>query len=105
MSVAGYYFVMDFPALLEKNIEQEFKIDTTTYSLLYSMYSFPNMVFPLFSGLIINKIGKTNAMLLFNALVVIGMSIIIIGPALGVYWPMVIGRTIFGIGCETCNVI
>ena len=105
LCVCGNYFVFDFPAELERDIIKEFGLNTTVYSLLYAVYSFPNMILPLFSGLIIIKIGKGNAMLLFMSLVVLGNSIMILAPYFHYYPFLVIGRCIFGMGCETANII
>ena len=55
--ICGGYFCYDNPAELETAIEKEFNIDTTTYSVLYSVYSFPNMILPLFTGLLFLRIG------------------------------------------------
>ena len=75
------------------------------YSLLYSVYSFPNMILPIFSGLILIKIGKGNTMMLLQTLIVLGNAIIILGPFLEYYPFMVIGRSIFGMGSETAMII
>ena len=51
---------------------KEFDLKTTTYSLLYSVYSFPNLIVPVFTGIIINKLGKRKTVILFTALVFLG---------------------------------
>ena len=103
--ICGYYFVFDSPANLEANIIDEFKINVTEYGLLYSVYSIPNMILPVFSGFVIIKLGKSNALLLFNFFIVLGQSIFVLGPLFKMYGLCIVGRTIFGIGCETTQVI
>ena len=103
--VSGAYFCTDFPGELETFIIKDFTVSTTVYSLLYSVYAFPNMIIPLFSGVIILKFGKGNSVILFTFLVVLGQFIMIFGPMYDIYYLCVIGRGIFGIGCETMNVI
>ena len=105
LCICGNNFVFDFPAELERDIIKEFDLNTTVYSLLYSVYSFPNMILPLFSGLIIIQIGKGNALMFFMFLCVFGNAIMILGPFFHYYPFMVIGRGIFGMGCETCFII
>ena len=90
---------------MEGDIIKEFKLDTTVYSLLYSVYAIPNMILPIFSGLILMKIGKGNAMILFLSLVVLGNAVIVFGPYFDYYYLMVIGRCIFGLGGETAMII
>ena len=54
----GSYFCFDNPAPL-KNILQKppYDLSEAQWSGLYSIYSFPNMVLPLFGGIFIDKLG------------------------------------------------
>ena len=105
MFVCGAYFCTDFPGELETFIIKDFNVSTTVYGLLYAIYSFPNMVIPLFSGVILLKLGKGYSLLIFVFLVALGQFIMIFGPMYDAYYLCIVGRGIFGIGCETMNVI
>jgi hypothetical protein len=50
----GNYFSYDFPAVLQKQIQDQFHVSEFDYNLLYSVYSLPNIVLPLFGGVLID---------------------------------------------------
>ena len=54
----GCYFCLDNPAPLKHALQQApFNLSDSQWSGLYSIYSFPNMVLPLFGGILIDRIG------------------------------------------------
>jgi hypothetical protein len=53
----GSYFCYDNPGPIEKTLEKDLNISTTQYSLLYSVYSYPNTVLPIFGGIFLDMIG------------------------------------------------
>ena len=54
----GSYFCFDNPAPLKSTLEEDpFNLSDGQWSGLYSIYSFPNMVLPLFGGIFIDKLG------------------------------------------------
>ena len=54
----GSYFCYDNPAVMETTLEDPpYNLKPSQYSLLYSVYSIPNMVLPLFGGVFLDKIG------------------------------------------------
>lgn len=53
----GSYFCYDNPGSIETTLEDDMKISTTQYSLLYSVYSYPNTVLPIFGGIFLDMIG------------------------------------------------
>lgn len=75
LTLAGPYFIYDNPSELETRIESEFKITQTKYSQLYSVYSLPNIVLPMFSGVLLTKIGYGNGLLLTSFIILIGQII------------------------------
>lgn len=103
-TVGGYY-CYDNPAELEGVIERTFDIEVAEYSLLYSVYSLPNTVLPVFGGVILDKIGYSNGLLITTFLVMIGQMTIMYGGAAQIYGTIVVGRAIFGIGTETMFVV
>lgn len=54
--ITGSYFCYDNPAALEDNIQDDMKISVTDYSLLYSIYSWPNVILSLFGGYLIDRV-------------------------------------------------
>jgi hypothetical protein len=53
----GSYFCYDNPGVIEKQIETLFGISQSQFSLLYSVYSYPNMILPVFGGMFLDIIG------------------------------------------------
>jgi MFS family permease len=54
----GNYFCYDNPAVMETTLEEApYDLKTSQYALLYSVYSIPNMVLPLFGGIFLDIIG------------------------------------------------
>jgi len=84
------------------------------FGILYSVYSFPNMILVFFGGLLGDKIGLRSAGVVFVSLVWVGSVLVALGPQLAVlkvmsphsaYILTAFGRTVFGSGSESLNVI
>jgi len=113
----GSYFVYDEIQPIGKSIESSLHIGDSQFLLLYSVYSFPNMVLCFFGGILGDKIGLRVASLIFCTFCVIGAFLTALGPQLVVgfgslsvspligYIIMVAGRVVFGIGGESLNVL
>ncbi len=118
----GSYYCYDNPAPVEKKIKAPLKQRTERgfeygmnmsdiqYQLLYSFYSFPNIVIPLFGGYFIDRLGKRNGIVTFSAIVAAGQFFFAVashavngsegfGKFLAVF-----GRLIFGLGGENLSV-
>lgn len=96
----GSYYCFDIPGELEISIEEEFKINTVTFSWLYSIYSLPNMVLPVIDGIIIAKYGIEKSILWSTALQFFGQSLVAFGGYSKSIFIMILGRGIYGIGSE-----
>ena len=70
--VVGYFFSLDNPAELEQYLVEELSISYSKYSLLYSLYSFPNMLIPFIGGMALDKIGLSNGLVITSGLVTLG---------------------------------
>lgn len=57
LTQSAAFFCYDYPSVLHLKIINHYNIKEETYSYLYSFYSLPNMVLPIFLGLILGKIG------------------------------------------------
>ena len=51
------YFCYDNPGPIEKTLEIDLGITQTKYSLLYSVYSYPNIILPIFGGYLLDLVG------------------------------------------------
>ena len=100
----GNNFCFDNPAPIEKTLEKDLNITTTQYTLLYSVYSYPNMVLPIFGGIFLDIIGLRVGLILFCVIIAFGQAVFMIGgyyKSLGI---MIAGRVLFGLGGESMTV-
>ena len=74
------------------------------YGFLYTAYAVPNTILPLVGGLLLDKIGTRRGLILFTFLLCLGQGIFMLGGYQMSFPLMVIGRVIFGIGCESMYV-
>mmetsp|Transcript_23362 Transcript_23362/g.20754 ORF Transcript_23362/g.20754 Transcript_23362/m.20754 type:complete len:138 (+) Transcript_23362:248-661(+) len=81
--------------------------------MLYSVYSYPNIILPLIGGVLIDKIGVNFAIILFSSLLVIGQGIFTVSGFVGesnngegstAFIIAIVGRVIFGLGGESLGV-
>ena len=103
----GAYFCYDNPAALESHLTDPngtFKLSHVNYSLLYSVYAFPNIIFPFFGGFFVDKMGVRIGLLFFSLLLTIGQLLIFLGGITTTFPLLLVGRVLFGIGSESLNV-
>ncbi|KAG5474247.1 hypothetical protein LSCM1_03025 [Leishmania martiniquensis] len=110
----GSYYIYDFPGSIGSGsgntIAKHFKAHHKTYTesmnqYLYSVYAWPNTVLSVAGGLLIDKyVGLRKAMLLFSALVLAGSALFCFGVYETVYWALLVGRIVFGLGGESLSV-
>lgn len=53
----GSYFCYDNPGVIENTYEKNTGTSQTTFSLLYTVYSYPNTVLPIFGGIFLDMVG------------------------------------------------
>lgn len=105
--MVGNYYSFDNPSALQNFLTDEngdFKLSNVQYNLLYSVYSFPNIILPFFGGIMIDKIGVRIGVILFSLLLIIGQFLFMLGGTIGAYWLMIVGRVVFGVGGESLSV-
>ncbi|KAF1324104.1 Major facilitator superfamily, partial [Globisporangium splendens] len=73
-------------------------------SLLYTVYSTPNVVLPFFGGLLVDKFGAQQMLLVLTTLVLAGQTVLAIGSSMSSFRIMLLGRIIFGFGGESLGV-
>lgn len=98
LMLVGSYFAYDSVGALAPLIIQGLGVDREAIGLMYSFYSWPNVVMVFVGGFLIDRFGTKRMSLVFSALIVSGASLVAAAPTLG--W-MIVGRTIFGIGSES----
>lgn len=108
----GSYFTYDEIEPLEPYLNKDLGINHAKFGLLYTVYSIPNFFLVFFGGILGDKIGLRLAGLVFVTLVFSGSVVVTLGPQLsGLIGPKqafiltAAGRTLFGSGAESLNVI
>ncbi|XP_038049842.1 major facilitator superfamily domain-containing protein 1-like [Patiria miniata] len=101
----GSYYCYDTPSALEEVIKDDMQIDTSTYELLYSLYSWPNVVLCFFGGFLLDRVfGIRIGTLVFGGFVLTGQLIFALGALFDSWICMVAGRFVFGLGGENLAV-
>lgn len=75
----GSYFCYDNPGPLETQLRRQFGLDNAQFSLLYTVYSIPNMVLPVLGGVFLDRIGVRTGLILFTCILTIGQLVFTIG--------------------------
>ena len=81
------------------------------YQLLYALYSFPNIILPLFGGFLIDRLGKRQGIILFAFIITVGQFLFAVSThavraseGFGKFL-MIFSRLIFGLGGENLSVV
>lgn len=103
----GNYYCYDIPAALHTQMDDYMgnQSDFETYfSLLYTVYSVPNIVLPFFGGYFVDKWGVRPCLFLFTGFLTVGQAVFAFGLSIK-SWPiMLAGRVIYGFGGESLSV-
>lgn len=101
----GNYFCYDSPSALEPPIESSMGVETSQFTSLYALYSWPNVVMCFFGGLLIDKaLGIRLGAIVFLALLLAGQLLFSFGAFSGQFWMMQTGRFVYGLGGESLSV-
>lgn len=106
MMIANYY-CYDIPAALHQQLKDYMGSPDnfeSSFSLLYTLYSVPNVILPFFGGYFVDYWGVVYTLYIFSIFLCVGQ----VTFALGVStksWPlMFLGRVLYGIGGESLGV-
>jgi MFS family permease len=112
--MVGNYYCYDIPASLHKQLQDYLPRNTTSmpkysnfellFSLLYTVYSVPNMVLPFFGGFLVDRFGIRICFLRFVFLILLGQGIFTLGLVFKSWGIMLFGRVLFGLGGESLGV-
>ncbi|EDV95921.1 major facilitator superfamily domain-containing protein 1 [Drosophila grimshawi] len=101
----GSYFCYDNPGALQDVFKRELDLSTTQFTLIYSIYSWPNVVLCFLGGFLIDRLfGIRLGTIIYMLILLVGQLIFASGALLDAFWLMIIGRFIFGIGAESLAV-
>ena len=104
----GSYWVYDLPGALSTQLAGWFGPAYTPLmnANLYSVYSYPNVVLPFFSGLLVDKyLGVRGGAFTFVSLVTVGNILFCLGVQGRLYALALVGRFVFGLGGESLTVV
>ena len=94
----GSYFAYDSIGAIAPMIIEAMHIGREQIGMMYSFYSWPNIVMVFFGGFLIDRIGTRKASILFSSLVFLGALIVAAAKSFPL---MLAGRVLFGIGSES----
>lgn len=82
------------------------KIDVTHFTLLYSLYSWPNVILSVFGGYLLDRVfGIRLGTVIFSAFICLGQLIFALGAFFNSFATMAAGRFVFGYVQSLADVI
>ena len=104
----GLYYCFDIPAMVHDRLGDYSGLRKDDapwfFNSLYSAYSLPNFVLPLFSGWIIDRSSGLWAVVVLGILACLGQAILVLGIYTRITWLSIFGRVVFGVGAESMGV-
>jgi MFS family permease len=106
MMIANYY-CYDIPAALHQQMDDYMGKPSnfeSYFSLLYTLYSIPNVILPFFGGYFVDTWGVRTTLYVFSGFLFAGQVVFAVGLNLK-SWPiMFVGRVLYGFGGESLGV-
>lgn len=97
----GSYYIYDSLSPINDYIQKDMSINNTSFGLLFSFYSLPNLLFLLvIAGFLLDRFGIRKAGIFYVFLILFGSFITSLGAGKS-FTVMLIGRMIFGLGSES----
>ena len=91
---------------IENTIIQIMRIDATQYNLLFSAYTWPNIILCLIGGIVIDRfVGLSQGFILLTLLSLLGEIIFVVGAFVDSFFVMLTGRFILGSGAKLLLVV
>ncbi|CAF4758068.1 unnamed protein product [Pieris macdunnoughi] len=101
----GSYFCYDTPGALADNFKGDSHLNTSQFALLYSIYSWPNVVLCFIGGYLIDRyFGVRLGTVIYMSILFTGAMLFALGVYINKFWLMILGRFVFGIGGESLQV-
>lgn len=99
------YFCYDNPGALQDNFKADLDLTTTQFAMLYSIYSWPNVILCFIGGFLIDRVfGIRLGTIIYMFILMIGQLVFAFGTSSNAFYTMLLGRFIFGIGAESLAV-
>jgi len=106
--LCGNYYCYDIPASISTSLQHYFKFTEVKWNyilnLLYSVYSIPNLVLPICSGLLIDSISPNRTIIMFSSMLMIAQVVFTMATHYKNIPLMLVARALFGIGGEALEV-
>jgi MFS family permease len=87
-----------FQDFMEDHNKDNFEVN---FSLLYTLYSIPNIILPFIGGTIVDEVGPARCLPLFAFFCVLGQGLFAFGTQHQNWRVMLIGRSVYGLGGES----
>ena len=103
-NIIGSYYAYDIPSALHQQLQDYMPPSSkyeTQFNLLYTVYSIPNILLPLFGGTIVDRYGAPPCLTLFATFVCMGAILLSVGVTNQSWNTMYVGRFVFGLGAES----
>ena len=107
VSTFGDYYCFDNVGATHEHLKSQFMFLNNFeyyFSLLYSLYSFPNVVLPFIGGMFITMFGNRMMYVVFGVCIIFGQFMFVIGSQMKSIMIMIVGRIVFGVGGESINI-
>lgn len=101
--VFSNHYYRDSVGALEIQLENDTGLSPKQYATLNSIYFLPNILAPLFAGVIAQKYGASNTLIASIAFSCIGYIIFVVGIYERSYHEMIAGRLLVGINYEVID--
>eukprot|EP00941_MAST-03F_sp_MAST-3F-sp1_P004941 g4941.t1 len=113
LSMFAHWYCYDIPTAVStffmSDADGDPGLSASQFVSLYSAYSYPNLIVPLFGGLLVDRIGLKTTLITFSFITFVGNVMIALGVSEASYILMMIAQVINGIGGESfavaCNTI
>eukprot|EP00397_Hematodinium_sp_SG-2012_P008968 GEMP01009040.1.p1 GENE.GEMP01009040.1~~GEMP01009040.1.p1 ORF type:complete len:515 (+),score=90.33 GEMP01009040.1:30-1547(+) len=102
--LCGSYYAFDFPAAARGEILEWMNINSESFATIMACYSLPNVILPIFGGVLVDNIGIRRSLVLFATLNLIGQGLFSVGLRRRQFYFVCFGRFVFGLGGECLNV-
>jgi len=97
------YYCYDIPAALKSQIDDYMNKPSnfeTSFAMLYTIYSIPNIILPFCSGYIVDHYGFKLCLFLFSSFILSGQIVFCFGLQIKSWIIMFVGRFIFSLGAR-----
>ena len=93
------YFTIELPTGLQTSLLSLMNINAKQYNLLFSIFTWPDVILSVFGGLLVDRvIGIRAGLLLVSTLSLVGEAIFVIGGFANSYAVALLGRVVLGCG-------